>query len=474
MLRKAATTRYISNIIGTGFTIANLFVITYLLDIYQFALWGVANSLVYIFSSVGQLTYVQYIEKYFPNYSLEKMNYYLYKFLKTIFFLIFFWLLCLYGLKAIGYFEKFNADNMFILFAIIAVLTFVESSIELSSKYLLALKKTEKYDLNELLIFKFLRLVIFYILLSNGFSVYYLLLTNLILRSLLLVRVLNFKSKGIIFVTKSIFKSNIKIDNFENLSYTLVAFIIKTFKVTFLNVLFFILTIYSDNETIANYSLGILIINNLRPIFASLSGLLTPIISSNIAKQKNSGELFSLVNFLNKLTIGIVILLTIYVTEYEFLIDYFLESFNNNVYKVILISVFASSITSLYTPKFLDVLFSNNEKKLLKLIGMNYFFCIAIYYSFGYFYDVNIFYIYILFELTNLFLFSVLYKGEKRSNYFSYSFLFTITYLGLYLYSTNLYIVLLAICLIALIFDGFKFIKVFNKFIKIKNIDYET
>ena len=96
------------------------------------------------------------------------------------------------------------------------------------------------------------------------------------------------------------------------------------------------------------------------------------------------------------------------------------------------------------------------------------------YYSFGYFYDVNIFYIYILFELTNLFLFSVLYKGEKRSNYFSYSFLFTITYLGLYLYSTNLYIVLLAICLIALIFDGFKFIKVFNKFIKIKNIDYET
>ena len=474
MLRKAATTRYISNIIGTGFTIANLFVITYLLDIYQFALWGVANSLIYIFSTIGQLTYVQYIEKYFPNYSLEKMNYYLYKFLKTIFFLIFFWLLCLYGLKQVGYFEKFNADNMFILFIIIAVLTFVESSIELSSKYLLALKKTEKYDLNELLIFKFLRLVVFYILLSNSYSVYYLLLTNLILRSLLLVRVLNFESSGIFFVIKSIFKSNIKIDNFENLSYTFVAFIIKTFKVTFLNVLFFILTIYSDNETIANYSLGILIINNLRPIFASLSGLLTPIISSNIAKQKNSAELFSLVNYLNKLSIGFVILLTIYVTEYQFLIDYFLESFNNNVYKIILISVFASSITSLYTPKFLDVLFSNNEKKLLKLVGMNYFSCIAIYYAFGYFYNVNIFYIYILFELINLFLFSALYKGEKRSNYFSYSFLFTFTYLGLYLYSTNLYMVLLAVCLIALIFDGFKFIKLFNKFVKIKNIDYET
>ena len=474
MLRKAAATRYVSNVIGTGFTIANLFVITYLLDIYQFALWGVANSLIYIFSTIGQLTYVQYIEKYFPNYSLEKMNYYLYKFLKTIFFLTIFWLLSLYGLQAVGYFEKFNADNMFILFTIISALTFIESSIELSSKYLLALKKTEKYDLNELLIFKFLRLVLFYILLTNGFSVYYLLLTNLILRSLLLIRVLNFESKGIFFILKSIFKSNIKVDNFENLSYTSLAFIIKSFKVTFLNVLFFILTIYADNETIANYSLGILIINNLRPIFSSLSGLLTPIISTNIAKQKNSSALFSLVNYLNKLTIGIITLLTIYITEYQFLIEYFLESFDDNVYKIILISVFASSITSLYTPKFLDILFSNNEKKLLRLVGLNYFFCIGLYYTFEYFYNVNIFYIYILFELTNLFLFSALYKGEKLSNYFSYSFLFIISYLGFYVYSSQLNSLILFLCLGSIIFDGVKFIKIFNKYVKIKNINYET
>ena len=474
MLRKAAATRYVSNVIGTGFTIANLFVITYLLDIYQFALWGVANSLIYIFSTIGQLTYVQYIEKYFPNYSLEKMNYYLYKFLKTIFFLTIFWLLSLYGLQAVGYFEKFNADNMFILFTIISALTFIESSIELSSKYLLALKKTEKYDLNELLIFKFLRLVIFYILLTNGFSVYYLLLTNLILRSLLLIRVLNFESKGIFFILKSIFKSNIKVDNFENLSYTSLAFIIKSFKVTFLNVLFFILTIYADNETIANYSLGILIINNLRPIFSSLSGLLTPIISTNIAKQKNSSALFSLVNYLNKLTIGIVTLLTIYITEYQFLIEYFLESFDDNVYKIILISVFASSITSLYTPKFLDILFSNNEKKLLRLVGLNYFFCIGLYYTFEYFYNVNIFYIYILFELTNLFLFSALYKGEKLSNHFSYSFLFIISYLGFYVYSSQLNSLILFLCLGSIIFDGIKFIRIFNKYVKIKNINYET
>ena len=177
MLRKAASIRYLSNSVGTIFTVANLLIVTYLLDIYQFALWGVANSLVYIFSSFGQLTYVQYIEKYFPTYSNEKMNYYLYKFLKTIFLLIFLWFLVLYLLKYVGYFDKYNADNMHILFTIIACLTFVESAIELVSKYLLALKKTENYDLNELVIFKIVRLLIFFILLTNGYSVYYLLLT---------------------------------------------------------------------------------------------------------------------------------------------------------------------------------------------------------------------------------------------------------------------------------------------------------
>ena len=48
-------------------TIANLFLITYLLDIYQFGVWGVANSLVYVFSQLAQLTYVQYIESIFLN-----------------------------------------------------------------------------------------------------------------------------------------------------------------------------------------------------------------------------------------------------------------------------------------------------------------------------------------------------------------------------------------------------------------------
>ena len=218
MLRKAATVRYFSYILGTLLTITNLFIITYLLDIYQFAVWGVANSLIYIFSQFGQLTYVQYVEKYFPNFDKDKMNYFIYKFLKTISSLFFLWLLILFILEYVGYFDKFNAENLYIIFILISLLTTVESSIEVSSKYLLALNETRKFDLYELLIFKFSRLVIFYFLLINDYSVYYLLLTNLVIRSIFLASVLNYEKKGLIKIIKRIISSKIFDDNFKNKS----------------------------------------------------------------------------------------------------------------------------------------------------------------------------------------------------------------------------------------------------------------
>ena len=135
------------------------------------------------------------------------------------------------------YFEKFNAENLSILFLIISLLACVEASIELSSKYLLALKETAKFDINELIVFKLFRLVIFYFLLINGYSVYYLLLANLTLRTLFLIRVLLSKKISLINLTKSILFSKVKDENFQNLSYTFLTFLIKTLQVTFLNVI---------------------------------------------------------------------------------------------------------------------------------------------------------------------------------------------------------------------------------------------
>ena len=67
MLKRQFLVRYLSYSLGTLLTVINLLLITYYLNIFQFAVWGVANSLIYIFSQLSQLTYVQYVEKYFPN-----------------------------------------------------------------------------------------------------------------------------------------------------------------------------------------------------------------------------------------------------------------------------------------------------------------------------------------------------------------------------------------------------------------------
>ena len=75
MLRKNALIRFSTSSIGLLFQIASIFLLTKLLDIYQFALWGVATSFIYIFA-VGNLGYENNIEKYFPNLSNEKNNIY--------------------------------------------------------------------------------------------------------------------------------------------------------------------------------------------------------------------------------------------------------------------------------------------------------------------------------------------------------------------------------------------------------------
>ena len=478
MLRKAATVRYFSYILGTLLTITNLFIITYLLDIYQFAVWGVANSLIYIFSQFGQLTYVQYVEKYFPNFDKDKMNYFIYKFLKTISSLFFLWLLILFILEYVGYFDKFNAENLYIIFILISLLTIVESSIEVSSKYLLALNETRKFDLYELLIFKLSRLVIFYFLLINDYSVYYLLLTNLVIRSIFLASVLNYEKKGLIKIIKRIISSKIFDDNFKNISYTVKAFSLKSIQVTFLNVIFIILTTFSSNETIANYSLGILIINNIRPIISSLSSLLSPIISVNVEKRKDNSELINLVIFINAVLIAFISISGYFVTEYQFIINLFLQSFDNDIYLIILISIYASSIASLYYPKFLNLLFSNYERQLLIYFSLNYVGCLTVFYTLSITYETNLIYFYIIFEVINLTITGYLFRKlnlNNNKNLLSISMLFVTIVIILKIFNYPISSLLVVVIFLILFgFDSLRLYKKFKLFEDQKNDDYEV
>ena len=478
MLRKAATVRYFSYILGSLLTITNLFIITYLLDIYQFAVWGVANSLIYIFSQFGQLTYVQYVEKYFPNFDKDKMNYFIYKFLKTISSLFFLWLLILFILEYVGYFDKFNAENLYIIFILISLLTIVESSIEVSSKYLLALNETRKFDLYELLIFKLSRLVIFYFLLINDYSVYYLLLTNLVIRSIFLASVLNYEKKGLIKIIKRIISSKIFDDNFKNISYTVKAFSLKSIQVTFLNVIFIILTTFSSNETIANYSLGILIINNIRPIISCLSSLLSPIISVNVEKSKDNSELINLVIFINAVLIAFISISGYFVTEYQFIINLFLQSFDNDIYLIILISIYASSIASLYYPKFLNLLFSNYERQLLIYFSLNYVGCLTVFYTLSITYETNLIYFYIIFEVINLTITGYLFRKlnlNNNKNLLSISMLFVTIVIILKIFNYPISSLLVVVIFLILFgFDSLRLYKKFKLFEDQKNDDYEV
>ena len=65
MFRKAVLTRYATYTVGLVTTAVNLFMITYFLDVNEFAVWGIASSIIFVFSQLGQLTYVQYIDKFY-------------------------------------------------------------------------------------------------------------------------------------------------------------------------------------------------------------------------------------------------------------------------------------------------------------------------------------------------------------------------------------------------------------------------
>ena len=97
----------------------------------------------------------------------------------------------------LGYFAKFNITNIVYLFLMINISVVIEASIEIVSKYLVTKKESIGLDKNEFLYSKFLRLFIFTLLLINGFSIYHLLFTNIILRCFLFVRIINLENNSL-------------------------------------------------------------------------------------------------------------------------------------------------------------------------------------------------------------------------------------------------------------------------------------
>ena len=457
MIIKRAITRYFTYFLGVSTTAFSIFLINYFLDSNEFAVWGVANSLIYILAQLGQLTYVQYVEKYFPNLNASEKKKTLYMFIKTTFVFFPLWFFLLIMLYFLNYFSKFNISNIGYLFLMITISVVIEASIEIVSKYLLTTKDTIQLDKNEFIYSKLLRLFIFTLLLLNGFSIYHLLFTNIFLRAFLFFRIVNLEKEPLGNVFKNILKTHIWDNNFTKIRYTFVAFGIKALLISFLNIVFLFYSSMANSEAIAIASLGVLIINNLRPAVGSLTSLLSPIISQNVEKSIKDSKLINNLLFVNSFIASIFLIIsTVFVSVYNYYLN--IEALvGYNPDRIILLSFLGCVISSLYYPKLWHVKFSNLENTLLKylitifIITLGAFLFLPI--------DADLFIFYIIFELLVYLVSFVLYKTQfpEFKNKLSPSFYISVIIVLLYLNSFSYFYIQL---LVYTIFSVFEFKKV--------------
>ena len=453
MIIKRAITRYLTYFLGVSTTAFSIFLINYFLDSNEFAVWGVSNSLIYILAQLGQLTYVQYVEKYFPNLNASEKKKTLYMFIKTTFVFFPLWFFILIMLYFLNYFSKFNISNIGYLFLMITFSVVIEASIEIVSKYLLTTKDTIQLDKNEFIYSKLLRLFIFTLLLLNGFSIYHLLFTNIFLRAFLFFRIVNLEKEPLGNVFKNILKTHIWDNNFTKIRYTFVAFGIKALLISFLNILFLFYSSVSSSEAIAIASLGVLIINNLRPAVGSLTSLLSPMISQNVEKSIKDSNLINNFLFVNSFSASIFLIVsTVFVHFYNYFLN--IEALvGYNPDRIILLSFLACVISSLYYPKLWHVKFSNLESRLLKylitifIITLGMFLFLPI--------STDLFIFYIIFELLVYLASFVLYKTQfpEFKNKLSPSLYISVIIVLLYLNSSSYFYIQLLVYTIFSVFE---------------------
>ena len=165
------------------------------------------------------MSYFQNIEKYFPNYSEEKRQYFFVKYIKTIFVTNPIILLFLFIIKYFGYFEKFNIDNINYLLIMLALLSSIESCLVISDGYFVASKKDKIFDgLMNYIFTKYLG-YLFFTFVSFGYSVFYLLFFTTILRFLFLGLILKNKFIKINRFLNAFLKNSIFKENFLNIRY---------------------------------------------------------------------------------------------------------------------------------------------------------------------------------------------------------------------------------------------------------------
>ena len=456
-LNNSVTARFLSYSIGLIIQVAIIFLLTTKLEIYQFGLWGISMSFIFILSTASQMSYFQNIEKYFPNYSLEKRHYFLIKYIKTIFIVNPIILLFLFLTNYFGYFEKFNIENINYLLIMIAFLSTIESCLVILDGYSVATRNSKIFDSYDLFIYKVPRFFIFYLLLNSGYSVFYLLFATILLRSLLLMSILIKEFKNLSNFFKFFKNNSVFNKNFQNIKYSLSAFGNKSLYLSFINILFLVTSNSLISIDIAHYSLMVIILNNLRPIMSTIPSLLSPIISSSIKKNIDLKYEIKNIEIINQILISVFLLFVLTVVQFNDLLSIFFSGYFDGIYKLIFLSAFASTLNSMYYTKYLKQLFSKKEQDILKFNCLNYTFCIFTFYLiYKFFYLINFIYIFIFYEI--LFFLYINYLNNNRKKFipnvgeFSLMYLSSIFIVSTYIFDIFSFYLFLIIPL-GLIFD---------------------
>ncbi len=429
--------RYASHLVGLVFTLVNLFFITYYLDLNEFAVWGISLSLIYVFSQISQLTFVQLIEKYFATFTQEEILKKLYQITKLILYISPILYIILALLDSFGFFKKYEIENIYILFVLITISSVLESLIEIFSKFMLVYNQSKKLDIREFLILKLIRTISFFLLLYFEYSIFHLLAVSILLRSVFLISLIKILEKNVINILKKILTSKIKIDLFDKFRYTILAFLIKSLQVSFLNIAFLLYTEVKD-KNIAAFALCVLIINNLQPISASLTTLLFPSIAMMADKNKVENNFLISSTFITTFISSFLITGILILIEFKGLYSIYFEKYDNSIYKLITFSVFAATINPIFYPLFLYLKFIGKELTLL----LNVLFSFLISILLVLFTDTNLIICYVIFEVFILIFTTVVHKKIKTNSkiyLISVCYLITSIFLIIEFYGYDLY-----------------------------------
>lgn len=428
--------RYASYLLGLIFTVVNIFLVTYYLDVNEFAVWGISLSLIYVFSQLSQLTFVQLIEKYFATYTKDVISAKLYQIIKFVVYISPTWFVVLSLLENIDFFAKYKIENIYILFLLITVSAVFESLIEIFSKFMLVSNKSKNIDIGELLILKFIRTISFFILLHFGYSIFHLLSISILLRGIFLILLFTSSEKNLINFVIKVFKSKIKSELFDKFKYTILAFLIKSLQVSFLNIAFLI---YTDikGKNIASVALGVIIINNLRPIASSLTSLIFPSISMMAYKNRVEDNFLISSTFITTIISSILIVGVLILIEFKGLYSIYFEKYDDSIYKLVPFAVFTATINPIFQPVFLYIKFVGKE--LNQLINVSIAFMISLFLVT--FTDTSLIFCYFVFEMCTLIVTTLSYRKiatNKKVYLISISYLLTSIFLLVEYFGTNL------------------------------------